>query len=63
MPNFAIIENNKVVNVVVADFEYALQKNWIPIVDDAGIDWDYIDGKFYDNRKEINNNNTNNATN
>jgi hypothetical protein len=41
MPNFAIIENGKVVNTVVAEAE---------LTGFAGVDWDYVDGQFVDNR-------------
>lgn len=50
MPNFAIIENGKVTNVVVAEAEYAAEQNWVELTDGAGIDWDYVDGQFVDNR-------------
>ena len=50
MPNYAIVENGKVVNVVVAEADYAALQNWIACPDDAGIDWDYINGQFVDNR-------------
>jgi hypothetical protein len=50
MPNFAIIENGKVINIVVAEPDYAAEKGWIALPDDAGADWDYIDGQFVDNR-------------
>lgn len=50
MPNFAIIENGKVVNVVVAEPDYAAQQGWISLPTDVGIDWDYVDGQFVDNR-------------
>jgi hypothetical protein len=50
MPNFAIIENGKVVNSVVAEASYAAEQGWVALPDDAGIDWDYVDGQFVDNR-------------
>jgi hypothetical protein len=50
MPNFAIIEKNKVINTVVAETDYALTQGWIALPDNAGIDWDYINGQFFDNR-------------
>lgn len=49
MANYAVIENAKVVNVVVADADYAAENGWIEITN-AGIGWDYIDGQFVDNR-------------
>jgi hypothetical protein len=50
MPNFAIIENGKVINTVVADYEYASEQNWIELIGNASIGWDYIDNQFIDNR-------------
>ena len=50
MPNFAIIENEKVVNVVVAEEDYAAAQGWVALSGRAGIGWDYIDGQFVDNR-------------
>lgn len=52
MPNFAIIENGKVVNAVVAETDYANSQGWIALPDNAGIGWDYIDGQFVDNRPQ-----------
>ena len=52
MPNFAVIENGKVTNTVVAEPDYAAEQGWVAIPDGslAGIDWDYTDGQFVDNR-------------
>lgn len=50
MPNYAIIENGKVVNTVVAEAEYAAQQGWVELTNGAGIDFDYVDGQFVDNR-------------
>lgn len=50
MPNFAIIENGKVINTVVAEADYATTQGWIALPDGAGIDWDYVNGQFVDNR-------------
>lgn len=52
MPNFAIIENGKVVNAIVAETDYANSQGWIALPDNAGIGWDYIDGQFVDNRPQ-----------
>ena len=49
MPKFAIIENGKVVNIVVAEADYAATKGWIPLAN-GGIGWDYTNGQFIDNR-------------
>jgi hypothetical protein len=51
MPNFAVIENEKVINVVVAEADYAAEQGWIELVDDAGIGCIYIDGQFVDKSK------------
>jgi len=49
MPNYAVIENGKVVNTVVAEAEYAAAQGWVELTN-GGIDWDYIEGQFVDNR-------------
>ena len=46
MKNYAIIENQLVVNVAVADQEFAQSQGWIELVDGAGIGWSYINGQF-----------------
>lgn len=50
MPNFAIIENGKVVNTAVAEAAYAAEQGWVELTGSAGIDWDYANGQFVDNR-------------
>jgi hypothetical protein len=50
MPNFAVIENGKVVNAVVAEADYAAEQGWVELTGFAGIGWDYVDGQFVDNR-------------
>lgn len=50
MPNFAIIENGKVVNAVVAEADYAATQGWVALTGNAGIGWDYANGQFVDNR-------------
>jgi len=47
---YAVIENNIVVNIVLADNEYASQQGWVPLSEGAGIGWSYVDGEFVDNR-------------
>jgi hypothetical protein len=42
---FAIVENNLVTNVVIADEEYANQQGWISCTI-AGPGWSYVDGVF-----------------
>lgn len=49
MPNYAIIENGKVVNAVVADEEYAQKQGWVELTK-GGIGFDFINGQFIDNR-------------
>jgi hypothetical protein len=49
MPNYAIIENGKVVNTVVAEADYAYTKGWV-LLTNGGIGWDYTNGQFVDNR-------------
>jgi hypothetical protein len=50
MANYAIIENGKVVNAVVAEAEYAASQGWVALPDGAGIDWDFDGTNFIDNR-------------
>ena len=54
--NYAHIKDNKVINVIVWDGESELSyaNELVLLTDNAGIDWDYIDGEFIDNRPEIN---------
>jgi hypothetical protein len=49
MPNYAVIENDKVVNMCVASPEDVKPSNWV-LCESGGIDWDYINGQFVDNR-------------
>ena len=49
MANYAIIENGKVINTVVAEADYAATQGWVELTS-GGIDWDYIGGQFVDNR-------------
>ena len=50
MPNYAIIENGKVINTVVSESDYAAQQGWVSLPENAGIGWDYVSGQFVDNR-------------
>lgn len=50
MPNYAIIQNGKVINTVVAESDFAAEQGWVELPENAGIDFDYIDGQFVDNR-------------
>lgn len=43
---YAIIENQVVANIVLADAEYAQSQGWIAAPDNVGIGWGYVGGKF-----------------
>jgi hypothetical protein len=53
---YAHIKDNKVINVIVWDGESELSysNELVLLTNNAGIDWDYIDGEFIDNRPKIN---------
>jgi hypothetical protein len=53
---YAIIENEKVVNVVIWDGEsdWLHEGEAVELTGPGGIDWDYIDGEFVDNRPVTN---------
>jgi hypothetical protein len=50
--NYAHIKNNKVINIIVWDGELELSYDdeLVLLTNNAGINWDYIDGTFIDNR-------------
>jgi hypothetical protein len=50
MEMYAIIENNTVINNVIADEDYATEQGWVLLPEGAGIGWEYINGQFVDNR-------------
>ena len=50
MAKYAIIENGKVINTVLADADVAAERGWLPCSNEAGIGWDYTNGQFVDNR-------------
>ena len=50
MPNFAVIQDGKVVNTVVAEIDYAAEQGWVALTGVVCIGWDYVDGQFVDNR-------------
>lgn len=56
MKTYAEIVDHKVVNVVlwngVSPFDTGLELVEIPEDSYAGIGWDYVDGKFVDNRPQ-----------
>lgn len=43
---YAVIQENKVVNVVVADSYFASQQGWIQVQDGVGPGWLYENGQF-----------------
>jgi hypothetical protein len=49
MTTYAIIENEKVINVCVAEISDIKPSNWI-LCESVGIGWDYVNGEFIDNR-------------
>ena len=51
MPNYAVIENGKVVNMCVASPKDKKPANWV-LCENGGIGWDYVNGQFVDNRPQ-----------
>ena len=49
MTTYAIIENEKVINVCVAEISDIKPSNWV-LCESVGIGWDYVNGEFIDNR-------------
>jgi len=49
MPNYAVVENGKVVNMCVADPSDVKPNNWV-LCESGGIGWDYDGTNFVDNR-------------
>ena len=43
---YAIIENSVVVNIAIADPEYAQEQGWVELTGNAGIGWFYVNGQF-----------------
>ena len=50
MANYAVVENDKVINVCIASEEDKKPNNWILASESVAIDWDYVNGQFVDNR-------------
>jgi hypothetical protein len=44
--NYAIIENQVVINIALADPEYAQSQGWVEATGDVSIGWGYVDGQF-----------------
>lgn len=53
---YAHIKDNKVINVILwnGQSELSYADELVLLTDNAGIDWDYIDGQFIDNRPKLN---------
>jgi hypothetical protein len=47
---YAVIENGKVVNLVISDADYAAQQQWVLADENVQIGFDFINGAFVDNR-------------
>jgi hypothetical protein len=50
MAKYAIIETGNIVNIVLAEPEYASEQGWVLLPEGAGIGWSYVDGEFVDLR-------------
>lgn len=52
LKKYAHIKDSKVINILIWDGVTTLpdQNNLVEIVNNEGIGWDYIEGKFIDNR-------------
>jgi hypothetical protein len=50
--NYAHIKNGKVINTIIWDgkSELPYADELVPLPDNVGIGWDYIDSEFIDNR-------------
>lgn len=49
---YAVIENGKVVNLVISDADYAAHQQWVLADENVQIGFDYLNGEFVDNRPE-----------
>jgi hypothetical protein len=52
MSNYAVIENGKVINTVVAETDYAAAQGWVELTS-GGIGWDYVNRQFVDNMPRL----------
>lgn len=50
MEHYAVIEDDLVVNVIVADADFAAENGLVLLTGEAGIGWSYTNGEFVDNR-------------
>lgn len=46
----AIIESGLVINIAIAEADYAAEQGWVLLTEGAGIGWSYVDGEFVDLR-------------
>jgi hypothetical protein len=53
MPNFAVLSNNKVVNIVVAESDYAATQGWVAAPAGVSIGFDFTNNQFIDNRPPV----------
>lgn len=51
--DYAVIQDNKVINVAVADPEFAAEQGWVLLEDGFGIGCQYIDGVFLPPPRDI----------
>jgi hypothetical protein len=47
---YAVIENGKVINIVISEPDFAANQGWIECSEKGGIGWDYDGTNFIDNR-------------
>jgi len=52
MKKYALVKDGKVVNVILADSKIETEEEMVELEEGSvvGIDWDYTDGQFTDNR-------------
>jgi hypothetical protein len=52
MKKYALVKDGKVVNVILADSKIETEEEMVELEEGSvvGIDWDYNDGQFTDNR-------------
>lgn len=51
--DYAIIQDNKVINIAVAEPDYAAEQGWVLLEGGAGIGWQYVDGEFLPPPRDI----------
>lgn len=50
---YAIIQDNKVINIAVADKSFAKEQGWIPLTEGVSIGWTYKNKKFFPPERDI----------